>query len=90
MAFTSTITGTTVMGNKRVINGTYENTGGSTGGDVRTSLSTVERLDLSPTNTSILASESVVNETFPVLNQFGDVTIVTNADEDGQWTAVGL
>ena len=92
MAFTSAVTasGKTVFGNKRRVIGTYTNTGGSTGGDVTTNLSSVETFTLQTKGSAIVASAPVVNETFPLVNSTGAVTIVTNADEVGYWEATGI
>lgn len=90
MAFTSNVTYQNVVGNERELRGTYTNTGGSTGGDIRTGLGEVRSLTLQPKGAAVSADASVVNETFPLVNQYGDVTIVTPADEDGEWIAKGI
>ena len=77
-----------VGGNKRYVFGTYTNTGGGTGGDVKTGLHVVENFFIQAGGSSALALRSTVNETLP-LSGSTDVTIVTNADETGYWIAVG-
>jgi len=70
-----------------LVRGTFTNTGGGTGGDVATGLSVVEEFWIQEGGTAVVASKSVVNETFPL--DGGDVTIVTVADVDGRWCALG-
>jgi hypothetical protein len=87
MAFSSTITETTVFGNKRVAYGTFTNGGSDTGGDIETGLDRVDAIHLVHSGSAVVASAPVVNETFPLAS--GDVTIVTVADADGFWIAYG-
>jgi len=87
MVFTSTDTDRGVRGNKRVVTGTYTNTGGSTGGEIVTGLKRIEHLSLVQTGAAVTTGAPVANETFPL--DSGDVTIVTDADADGIWEAVG-
>jgi len=92
MAFTPAlfaVQSQTVFGDRRVVMGTYVNTGGSTGGDIITGLSVVEFFILQPTGASALALAPVVNETFPMVNSNGAVTIVSNANDTGNWLAIG-
>jgi len=89
MAFTAPLTSQSVFGNKRILYGSYTNTGGSTGGDVATGLEVVELFTIQPRGTMALATQSVVNETLPLSNSTGSVTIVTSADELGTWIAYG-
>ena len=87
MAFSYTVERRTVIGNLRLVAGTYTNASGDTGGDINTGLVRVEHFQLQPKGTAILASAPVVNETLPMSG--GTVTIVTNDDEDGTWCAIG-
>ncbi|MBI4137106.1 hypothetical protein HY469_03525 [Candidatus Roizmanbacteria bacterium] len=89
MAFSSTIEGKSVFGNKRVHWGTYTNTGGSTGGDIDTALGgQVEIVQLQPKGSAVATNAPVVNESFP--NSLGSAeTIVTDANEVGTWLAIG-
>lgn len=73
------------MGKHLVRFGTYENTAGSTGGEVTTGLTQVVAFFA---NDRTGANAIRVNETLPL--DGGDVTIVTTADDDGHWMAVGL
>lgn len=90
MAFAYAVSGQTVIGNKRMVWGTYTNGGSDTGGDIVTGLSTVETFFLQPKGASVIANNPVVNETLPLSNSGGTVTVVTTADEDGYWEAKGL
>lgn len=87
MAFTSTITGNSVWGNKRVAYGTYTSADGSTGGDINTSLVLCEHIQLTPNSSSVGTNQSVVNETLPIAGSA--VTIVTDANQAGYWLAFG-
>lgn len=89
MAFAAAITEQTVFGNKVVKYGTYTSTGGDTGGDITTYLSQVDFFDLQPGGASVIANNPVVNETLPLRNSTGSVTIVTTANETGYWFAIG-
>jgi hypothetical protein len=90
MAFTYTVTDNQIEGHKRVVRGTYTNTGGDTGGEVITGFSTVQHMQLQPIGAAAIATQSVVNETLPVSNPTGSMTIVTSADESGIWEAKGI
>lgn len=90
MAFAYSVTQQTVFGNKKVKFGTYTNGSGDTGGDVVTGLSVVEHFQLQPKGSAVIATASVVNETFPLQNSTGAVTIVTADNEDGYWMAYGV
>lgn len=90
MAFTSSITsGTKIFGSMQKSWGTFTNTGGSTGGDINTGLKTVESMNLTHTGSSVVASAPVINEDLssPIVGTA--VTIVTVADADGIWEAIG-
>ncbi len=88
MAFTSTKTGETVWGDKRVTWGTYTNSVGSgTGGNIDTGLVMCEMLTIIPSYSAVAANAPVVNETFPVAGSA--VTIVTDAVMNGYWLAFG-
>jgi hypothetical protein len=90
MSFTSAVTKNTVFGDLRVVMGTYTNDSGSTGGEIRTGLGTVMDLHMQPKGAAVVADASVVNETFPLANTYGDVTVVNTADEVGTWIAYGI
>lgn len=90
MAFTYTLSHKGTFGNKRVHRGTFTNSGGGTGGDITTELARVEDMFLTQIASAVGANESVVNETFPLVNTGGAVTIVTDANVVGRWMAIGL
>ena len=87
MAFTFTIQGQSVFGNKRVVFGTFASSGGSTGGDIGTGLSVLETLQLTHTGAAAPANAPAINETFPLNG--GVATIVTIADTSGTFLAIG-
>jgi hypothetical protein len=86
MAFTFTKDNETVEGNLRITSGTYTSAGGSTGGDIYTGLQRVNGLLLQQKGAAVVASQAVVNETFPRVDP---VTIVTVANGTGYWEAWG-
>ena len=75
-------------GNVKVVTGKYVSDGGTAGGDITTGLGIVLALFLQPKGSSILANQPVVNETMPKATD--GITIVTTANEEGTWTAIGL
>ncbi len=87
MAFTATVLGITVFGNKLVSYGTYVSSGGDAGGDINTSLAKAESMILQPKGSSVATNYPVINETFPVAGNA--VTIVTDANQSGYWLAFG-
>lgn len=88
MAFAITELTTNVFGNKKVVTGVYTNTASGTGGEVKTGLSRVEGFFLAVKDTSTSAAMPVYNETLPLGS--GNVTIVTTADEIGNFIAIGI
>lgn len=93
MAFTYTTLKKTVFGNKRVHWGTFTNSVGSgTGGDIYVGMRSCEMLTIIPKGSAVKSNAPVVNETFPVTGSSGAsaaVTIVTDAEMDGYWIAIG-
>lgn len=93
MAFSSTQTGRVPLGDQFLVYGTYTSDGGSTGGDISTNLQVVNTFNLQPKGAAVLATQDVVNETFPLYNNpisnDTKVTIVTAADSVGYWQAIG-
>lgn len=90
MAFTSSIVVSQPIFGVRLVIGTYANTGGSTGGDIPTGLGTVQSVILTPKGSSVSANAPVYNETLPLTNASGTVTIVTSANESGSFIIAGL
>ena len=87
MAFTSTITGSIPVGNKRMEWGTFASDSGSTGGDIATGLRICEQMFLQHTASAVVADAPSVNETLPVAGSA--VTVVSTANADGYWLAFG-
>ena len=94
MAFTSTLTETVVMGNKKMAYGTYTSTAGSTGGEVDTGLSRADVFFTQTTGSVAPITPTAVNETLPLHNTSAtstvSVTIVTVANDVGMWIAYGI
>lgn len=86
MAFTSTVSEQTVMGNKKVHFGTFTSAGGSTGGDINTGLKSCEHIFFT-SYAAAVGNDIVVNEDLPVAGNA--VTIVSDANETGTWMAIG-
>ena len=86
MAFSFTKTNEAVAGDSRLTSGTYTSAGGSTGGDIYTGLQQIQGLILQQNSTGVVASQPVINETFP---RTDPVTIVTAANGTGYWMAWG-
>jgi len=87
MAFTYTVSGRTIFGNKRFVWGTFTNTATSTGGDITTGLNRVEAFWTQTKSDGAAATEVGINETFPIATA---VTIVTAQYIDGYWFALGI
>ena len=88
MSFTAAVVEKTVFGNKRMIKGTWVNDGGSTGGDITTGLARCDAMSLQITGASAAALAPSVNEVLPLAG--GVVTVVTNANDAGNWIAEGV
>jgi len=90
-AYTSNAKRSVIIGSPgiRMVFGTYSNVGGTTGGDVKTGLKTVLAFLILPGGAAVGTGQSAVNETLPLSNAGGIVTIVTNATETGVWMAFG-
>jgi hypothetical protein len=89
MAFTSAITQTVpiAVGDKKMTFGTFTNAGGDTGGDINTGLKICDAIFLQTGGAAVNANDPSVNETLPC--DGSAVTIVTTADQDGTWMAIG-
>jgi len=88
MGFTSTITGTTVFGNKAVTWGTW-NTGGVTYGDIDTGLRICEHIDLTINAAAAFAKAPANRETMPIAGSAITIDIGSSPDIDGYWWAFG-
>ena len=83
MVFSSTITFRTVIGNKRLVVGTFTNAAGDAGGEIDTGLVKVQAFV--PSFSSHLGSEA------PKISiSSGTVTIVTSEAVDGYFIAIGV
>jgi len=87
MAFSYTHDGEVHIGGMRIARGTYTSTG-VTGGDILTGLSIVRQVFLTPKGSAV-TNAPVYNETLPLMNTDGTVTIVTGNGEIGSWMAIG-
>ena len=87
MAFASTITHKSIVGDVLVIYGTYTSSSGGTGGDINTGMDVCYFIKLQKTGNAVSATVASANETFPCAGKA--VTVVTAADEVGTWMAIG-
>jgi hypothetical protein len=85
MAFTSTITGYSNWGNKRVSQGAW--TTDTTGGDIDTGLTVCEGITLQCTGSAAIADSPAIHETLPVAGSA--ITIVVTSGKPGNWRAWG-
>jgi hypothetical protein len=82
MAFTTTVTDVTVVGNRRLVTGTLTQAAGDSGGTISTGLSAIDFFDF---NTTSHVGSTKVKYTI----SGGDVTLVIPNDVDGLWMAIG-
>jgi len=87
MAFTSAITESITIGNKKVTFGTFTTSSTDTGGDINTGLAMCEFIKLDYSGAAAGATCIMVNETLPVAGSA--VTVVHAASADGYWWAFG-
>lgn len=87
MSFSYTVNSRKRFGSLDIVVGTYENTSGDTGGDIVTGLNRVISIGLQTTGGSVATNAPSANETFPL--NIGTVTIKTDANAAGVWTAIG-
>jgi hypothetical protein len=88
MAFSFTKNYEGVAGDLRVSSGTFTNTAGSVGGSIYTGLQQIQGILLQEKSNAVVATQAVVNETFPKVDP---VKIVTEAVNNvcGYWWAFG-
>jgi hypothetical protein len=84
MAFAFAILKQTVMGDRRVVYGTFTND--TTGGTINTGLRQVENILLQHTGAAAVTESPSVNETLPT---DGSIVIVTTSAKSGLWKAIG-
>lgn len=87
MAFSSTVIDRTVFGDKRIVTGTFDGSGVTTG-DVATGLSRVEAFMVTSVGSAIVADSPTVNETLPLAG--GDVSLIFTSGKAGNWMAIGI
>lgn len=85
MAFTSTITGYSYWGSKRMNWGTWSTD--TTGGNIDTGLTMCEGIILQYTGEAVVADQPAINETLPIAGSA--ITIVVASGADGIWRAWG-
>lgn len=85
MAFSYTLRKRLMAGNIWLAWGTFTSSGGSTGGDIDTGLSTVEVF--TAFNTAAPAAAPYADESFPLTDT--DVSLVTGPNDVGVWFALG-
>jgi hypothetical protein len=86
MAFSFTKTLDWVDRGTRHTGGTFTNGAADEGGDIYTGLQQILGMELQHGGSAVVASEPVVNESFPCHDP---VTIVNTAGADGFWHAFG-
>jgi len=86
MTLTSTITKQTVIGDRKLVIGTFTNDGA--GGDIETGLRVVEQIHIQHTGSTAVAETPSVHETLP-LGDRTSPTIVTTNEKAGIWMAIG-
>ena len=87
MAFAYTTDKQGVIGDMKYAAGTFTNGVADTGGDIDTGLRYVIFAKLQHTGSAVVTNDPAINESFP--RAPGTLTIVTDADADGIWFAVG-
>lgn len=83
MAFSSSVTTSTIAGNKRLVFGTFTNADTDSGGSITTGLKVVDWFGLFPTS-HVGATDAKVTISA------GTVTLVTDNGLDGTWMAIGV
>jgi hypothetical protein len=87
MAFSSEIKGYGKSGDKATTWGIFTNGSSDTGGDIDTGLVICESISIEFTGSAAVADAAAINESFPCNGRA--ITIVTTANADGIWRAVG-
>lgn len=87
MAFLQSIFYQTVIGDLKLVMGSFEDDGTGTGGTIKTGLGIVYSFIPIPKGGSALADQVTVNETLPISS--GDIRLVFTAGADGHWIAIG-
>ena len=80
MAFAYVVSGQTIVGNKRMVYGTYSNVGSGTGGAITTGLSALQGIMV-----------TVGTATAPIATKSGGTLTITVANTDsGTWAVIGV
>ena len=87
MAFAYTVTDRGVFGDRKYAYGTFTNTSGSSGGDITPGFNIrTDHIQFTSYGSAVDVAQVTLNETLP---KTGALTIVTTADVDGVWFAIG-
>ncbi len=87
MAFTYTVDGQTVFGDKRIHYGSATSTLGDVGGDIVTGLLQIHNMWITAWGAAIVAGAPTINATFPLAS--GTVSIIQTATTKAYWVAIG-
>jgi hypothetical protein len=99
MVFSFIVTRRLLLGDCKVIYGTYANDSGSTGGPIETEIKALENFTLTPIAAAVATDVSTVNGTLTqagnkkvivTTTSQGNVIIVTPANQSGFWCAFGV
>lgn len=91
MAFSSSVTNVTVVGNQRKISGTFTNTSTDYGGDITTGLSYIMDANVEvASHVSSGTPKVFLNQTSAGVATNGTLGIITDTDADGQWSVTGI
>lgn len=91
MAFSSSVSGAVVVGNKKRVWGTFTNTDTDAGGNITTGLTNIELSSVSITSHSGSTMPRVFeNSTIAGVSTAGTLGIVTPNGVDGSWSVIGI
>ena len=90
MAFSQSVTNNTVMGNMRVVTGTFTNATDDKGGDITTGLKYIQSADVQITSHVDAATPKVfLNQTNAGVATDGTLGLLTQEGVDGTWQVKG-
>ena len=75
-------------GSKAYAYGTFDSTGGDTGGTIQTGLQNVVTVQLTPAGAAAAASAPTINPSTSNLST-GAIVVITDANQSGVWYAIG-
>jgi len=91
MSFTSAVSGQTVMGNMKVVWGTFTNDTDDTGGDITTGLCYIQNVVINITSHVDAAVPKIfMNQTNAGVASNGTLGIINQEGVDGTWLAFGV